>query len=136
VLCHSSFLLVSETMSRRNSKRRLRNRSAPHDSIFRSQNAQVGRKKMQLCRQVQEALAWALGTTIQDELLVDCSIADVQPLPGGNRLLVKVSVPSDLPPDEVEERLAKLAPALRAEAAQAITRRKAPELVFLPIPVG
>lgn len=89
---------------------------------------------MQLCRQVQEALSWALGTTIRDDRLSACSIMDVEPLPGGNRLLVTVSVPSDLPLSEVEERLAAAAPAMRVEVAQAITRRKVPELVFLTIP--
>lgn len=89
---------------------------------------------MQLCRQVREALTWALGTTIRDDRLADCSIADVEPLPGGNRLLVKVSVPPDVPLSEMADRLTAAGPALRTEVAQAITRRKAPELVFVPIP--
>jgi len=91
---------------------------------------------MQLCRQVQEALSWALGTTIHDDRLADCTIADVEPMPGGNRLLVKVSVPADLSLSEINERLAKATPALRTEVAEAITRRKAPELVFVVVPTG
>jgi ribosome-binding factor A len=71
---------------------------------------------------------------MRDERLVYCSIATVQPLPGGNRLLVKVAVPLDLPIEKVAEQLTVAAPALRSEVAQAITRRKAPELVFLPVP--
>jgi ribosome-binding factor A len=89
---------------------------------------------MQLCRQVHEALTWALGSSTRDERLAYCTIADVQPLAGGNRMLVKVSVPRDLSLDEIAEQLAVAAPALRTEVAQAITRRKAPELVFLPVP--
>jgi ribosome-binding factor A len=89
---------------------------------------------MQLCRQVQEALTWALGTATRDEQLSYCSVESVEPLPGGNRLLVKVSVPPDLPLGEMAERLATATPALRTEVAQAITRRKAPELVFLAVP--
>jgi ribosome-binding factor A len=91
---------------------------------------------MQLCRQVQEALIWALGAAVRDELLACCSIADAQPLPGGNRILVTVSVPADVSVCAVAERLAHSAPVLRTEVAQAITRRKAPELVFLPVPAG
>jgi ribosome-binding factor A len=90
---------------------------------------------MQLCRQVQEALTWALGTAIRDDQLSDCSIMEVEPLPGGNRLLVKVSAPNDLTMSEIEERLTAAAPALRVEVAQAITRRKVPELVFVAIPI-
>jgi ribosome-binding factor A len=88
---------------------------------------------MQLCRQVQEALSWALGTTIRDDWLSLCSVAGVEPLPGGNRLMVTVSVPSDLQLSEVEERLVSAASTLRAEVAQAITRRKVPELLFVAI---
>jgi ribosome-binding factor A len=90
---------------------------------------------MQLCRQVQEALTWALGTTIRDDRLSDCSIVEVEALPGGNRLLVRVSVPSDLSLSEVQERLTAAGPVLRVEVAQAITRRKVPELVFVAISV-
>lgn len=86
---------------------------------------------MQLCRQVQEALTWALGTTIHDDLLSYCAIVDVESLPGGNRLLVKVGVPSDLSLSDVQKQLSLVAPALRTEVAQSITRRKAPELVFV-----
>ena len=56
-------------------------------------------------------------------------------MPGGNRLLVKVGVPPDLAAGEVSRRLAAAAPALRTEVAQAITRRKVPELVYLPVPL-
>jgi hypothetical protein len=57
-------------------------------------------------------------------------------LPGGNRLLVKVGVPPDVPITDVAASLAAAAPALRAEVAQSITRRKAPELVYLPVSIG
>jgi ribosome-binding factor A len=89
---------------------------------------------MQLCRQVHEALTWALGSSTRDELLAYCTIVDVQPLTGGNRMLVKVRVPPDLQIADITRQLAIAAPALRTEVAQAITRRKAPELVFLPVP--
>jgi ribosome-binding factor A len=82
---------------------------------------------------VQEALTWALGS-VGNQRLAYCSIADVEPLPGGNRLLVKVSVPPNLPVTAIAADLTAAAPGLRTEVAQAVTRRKAPELVFLPVP--
>jgi ribosome-binding factor A len=101
---------------------------------FEPANAQVGRKKMQLCRQVHEALIWTLGTATNDERLSYCTVVDVEPLPGGNRLLVKVGVPPDLWVSDIAEQLEIAAPTLRTEVAQSITRRKAPELIFVPVP--
>jgi len=103
-------------------------RRLPVDSV------QAGRKKLQLCRQVQHALMWALGSSHSEDVLAYCSVEAVEPLPGGNRMLVKISVPSDISLATVNERLAHSAPALRAEVAQAITRRKVPELLFMPVP--
>jgi ribosome-binding factor A len=104
--------------------------------LFEAPTRRPHRKTLQLCRQVREALTWVLGSATGDERLAACSIEAVEPLPGGNRLLVKVGVPPDVPTIEVSQRLAAAAPALRTEVAQAITRRKVPELVFLPIPVA
>jgi ribosome-binding factor A len=106
-------------MSRRKSRRRLQ---------------QSRRKTLQLCAQVREALSWVLGSTIKDDRLTPCQIEAVEPLPGGNRLLVKVVVPPDLDVAEVTDRLVVAAPALRSEVAHSITRRKVPELVYLAVP--
>lgn len=77
---------------------------------------------------------WVLGSATGDDRLAACSVEAVEPLPGGNRLLVKVGVPPDLPAHEVNARLTAAAPALRAEVARSITRRKVPELVYLTVP--
>ena len=89
---------------------------------------------MQLCAQVREALIWVLGSTIKDDRLTPCQIEAVEPLSGGNRLLVKVVVPPDLNVADVNDRLAAAASALRTEVVQSITRRKAPALVYLAVP--
>ena len=107
---------------------------APIDALFQVPAWRPDRKALQLARQVREALSWVLGSATGDDRLAACSIEAVEPLPGGNRLLVTVGVPPDLPAGEVSERLAAAAPALRAEVAQSITRRKVPELVYLAIP--
>jgi ribosome-binding factor A len=102
----------------------------------RPRRGQSQHKTLQLCAQVREALSWVLASTIKDDRLIPCQIESVEPLSGGNRLLVKVVVPPDLNVTEVNDRLAAAAPALRSEVAQSITRRKVPELVYLAVPVG
>ena len=100
----------------------------------RPRRGQSNRKVLQLCAQVREALCWVLGSAIKDDRLTPCQIAAVEPLPSGNRLLVKVVVPPILNVAEVNGRLAAAAPVLRSEVAQSITRRKVPELVYLAVP--
>lgn len=107
--------------------------------MFRRSRSRFGRpeapsrKLLQLCRQVHEALSWVLGSIHDDDRLVMCSIDAVVPLPGNNRLMVRVHVPNDIPLVEAADLLARVAPALRVEVAQSITRRKVPELVFIPV---
>jgi ribosome-binding factor A len=109
---------------------------APINPLFQAPSWRPDRKALQLARQVREALSWVLGSATGDDRLAACSVEAVEPLPGGNRLLVKVGVPPDLPASEVTERLAAAAPVLRSEVAQSITRRKVPELVYLAIPTA
>jgi ribosome-binding factor A len=122
-------------MSRRHSHRLFAPEpGAPANPLFQAPAWRPDRKALQLARQVREALMWVLGSATGDDQLAACSVEAVEPLPGGNRLLVKVGVPPDLSASEVSQRLAAAAPALRVEVAQAITRRKVPELVYLAIP--
>jgi ribosome-binding factor A len=124
-------------MSRRHSLRRIvLPAGAPDSSRFPPPERRPDRKALQLSAQVRDALTWVLGSATGDDRLAACSVEGVEPLPGGNRLLVKVGVPPDLPLSEVSSALAAAAPILRSEVAQSITRRKAPELVYLPVPAG
>jgi len=122
-------------MSRRHSHGRPEP-ARPDNPLLRAPTWRPDRKALQLARQVREALMWVLGSATGDEQLAACSVEAVEPLPGGNRLLVKVGVPPDLAASEVSQRLAAAAPALRVEVAQAITRRKVPELVYLTVPAS
>jgi ribosome-binding factor A len=99
-------------------------------------NRAPDRKLLQLCSQIQETLIWVLGSVSNDDILPVCSVIGVEPLPGNNRLLVKIGVPNDISLESASQALAKATNALRAEVAQSITRRKAPELVFLPLRTG
>ncbi len=93
----------------------------------------VDRKALQLCHQVAETL---------DEVLAECGdgvlqalrVLDVEPAPDASRLLVTVAI--DSPPDEglnlrnVHDHLVRASGHLRSEVAGAITRKRAPVLVY------
>lgn len=87
----------------------------------------AGHKDQQLCRQVQRALSLALEGD-----LGDVSIADVRPLAGCARLLVEVVIPETASVPEVLARLRERSGALRAQVARSISRKRAPELTFVP----
>lgn len=92
------------------------------------------RKTLQLCRQVERALTYALAESNND-LLLDIQLEGVQPAPDASHLLVKVSTRSDKPLD-VLVALQADGPRLRTACAEAITRRKAPELFFQIVQPG
>jgi ribosome-binding factor A len=60
-------------------------------------------------------------------------VEDVSPAPDCGRLLVHVIVPGNLPVADVLSALDREIPRLRAEVAAAITRKRAPELCFIPV---
>jgi ribosome-binding factor A len=91
-----------------------------------------GRKALQLCRQVAEALAAAFAGC-GDDVLTGLQVVSVTPAPNAGRLLVTVAAaPSAAERDAavVREHLHRATGLLRSEVAAAIHRRKTPELVF------
>src|SRR5215204_2030178 len=93
-------------------------------------------KALQLCRQVQRILTLELGGFGGDEVLRDVYVVDVIPAAGSSQLLVQISVPPHVSVVDVLERLERAAPKLRAAVATAITRKRAPELSFIPVVAG
>lgn len=94
-------------------------------------------KTRQLCRQVERALNLALGGECNDDLLRELLVESVVPFPNASRLLARVVVPKhldDVPLADVMARLNVAAPLLRRLVAQAITRKRAPELSFVSVP--
>ena len=83
------------------------------------------RKCLQLCGQAQEALTLALADC-RDNSLTGCTVLSVEPWPDSSRLLVTV-VPND---DNTLPALEGAKGWLRSQIAQAIHRRKTPDLVF------
>jgi ribosome-binding factor A len=89
------------------------------------------RKARQLCGQVADTLSLVLGQG-GDEVLQGLYVASVEPAPDASRLLVTVgSLPAEgLDPVAVHEHLERHSARLRGEVAAAITRRKAPTMVY------
>jgi len=97
-----------------------------------SSGRQSERKARQFCRQVQRALNLALADRHADDGLNELFVEDVSPAPDSGHLLVHVVIPADRPVADVLGALRRDAPRLRSEVAAAITRKRAPELSFVP----
>ena len=90
------------------------------------------RKAQQLCQQVAETLSLVLSGEFGEELS-DLRIVAVTPAPDATQLLVLVApafADRLLDPNVVMARLMAAAGQLRSEVARAITRRRAPKLLF------
>lgn len=85
------------------------------------------RKLEQLCKQVEHALQIAFPTV---RVPSDAYISSVVPAPNAGRLRVMVGVPANCDHAPVTAELERCRGYLRTEVAQAISRRRAPELVF------
>ncbi len=91
-----------------------------------------GRKALQLCGQVADALR-ALLPGLADEVLQNLSVLSVEPAPNTGRLLVTVAAPATA--DVTDRRtaaghLTRAIGRIRSEVASAVHRRRAPELTF------
>jgi ribosome-binding factor A len=90
------------------------------------------RKAYQLCHQVADTLSLVLSGEFGDELR-DLRVVAVTPAPDASQLLVLVAPAvegSSLDPNAVAVKLAAAAGRLRSEVAKAITRKRAPKLLF------
>ena len=98
-----------------------------------SSGRQAERKARQFCRQVQRALNLALADRHADDGLNELFVEEVSPAPDCGHLLVHVVVPAERPVAEALSALRSDATRLRSEVAAAITRKRAPELSFVPV---
>lgn len=90
------------------------------------------RKTRQLCSQVAQALAQILAGEFDDDLLLGLTVLAVEPAPNESQLLVILQSDQADPAvrEEVLHRLSQATGFLRAEIAAAITRKRAPQLLF------
>jgi ribosome-binding factor A len=87
-------------------------------------------KDLQLCRQVFDALTYALFE-LDDPVIAELALASVVPAPSSARVLVTlVPTRDDIDPEVALDRARELAGELREEVAAEVTRRRVPELVF------
>jgi ribosome-binding factor A len=106
------------------------------DAMFGGETAPVDRKTQQLCRQVERVLGMLFAGELADDVLCTLTVMDVLPAPNASRLQVLLTPSGDLLESEesVRERLEKARPFLRSQVAQAIQRKKAPELLLALVP--
>jgi ribosome-binding factor A len=97
-----------------------------------SQGRQGPRKAQQFCRQVQRALNLALADRYEDDGLNELFVDDVTPAPDCGHLLVHVVVPANRSVTDALSSLRQDASRLRSEVAMTISRKRAPELAFVP----
>ena len=103
----------------------------------RSSGRHAQRKAQQFCRQVQRALNLALENRNVGDGINGLFVEDVSPAPDCGRLLVHVVIPGGCPVADAISALRRDTPRLRSEVAMEITRKRAPELTFVPaLPEG
>ncbi len=104
----------------------------PRESARGHSHKKTNRHARQLCRQVAETLGGVLASD-NDDVLRNLQVVAVVPAPDASRLLVTVGAPpgfGNVNPADVLARLGRASGKLRCEVAAAITRKKAPVLVY------
>jgi len=87
-------------------------------------------RDLQLCRQVFDALTYALAE-IDDPNVDDLALAQVMPAPSAARMqVILVAMRDDIDHDVALASLREHADELREEVAAEITRARVPELVY------
>jgi ribosome-binding factor A len=104
-----------------------------NESAGRSSDRQAQRKAQQFCRQVQRALNLALAEHTLEDGIGGLFVDEVSPAPDCGRLLVHVFIPSGRSVAEAIGALRRRAADLRSEVAAETTRKRAPELCFIPV---
>ncbi len=90
-------------------------------------------KATQLCKQVAETLSLVLTGEFDDELLQSLHVVSVDPAPDASQLAVTLRADiggGQFDSQEILSRLTAVTGRLRAEVASAITRKRAPKLLF------
>jgi ribosome-binding factor A len=105
-------------------------------SVSHSHNRKVERKTGQFCRQVQRALNLALADSGPLDLPCELFVDEVSPGSDCGHLLVHIVVPDGYSVVDAMNALRRDASRLRSEVAMAISRKRAPELYFVPVSAG
>ena len=96
----------------------------------RDRHGRRGHKDLQLCRQVHDALTYALAE-LDDPMIDELVLVSVMPAPSAARVQVTLAPSRDgIDHDAALARLHEVAPELREEVAAEVSRRRVPELRF------
>ena len=102
-------------------------------AFFEPRNeARAERKVQQLCREVQRTLSYAFGS-VKDDKLRDLIVMSVEAAPDASRLLVTLCPSAgrlDVDVRVLMDRIEAVRGVLRREVAEAIQRKRTPELAF------
>lgn len=102
--------------------------------FFRQRYRGIDSKALRLCSQVADTLSLVLSGNFADETLHSLEVVAVQPAPNARRLMVVVrprpDIASSVTPEEILAKLESINGVLRTEIARAISRRKAPSLLY------
>lgn len=103
--------------------------------MHRDSRGPRGHKDLQVCRQVYDALSFALAE-LDDPLIDELVLVEVTPAPSAARVQVTLA-PSHarIDRDAALARLREYADELREEVAAEVSRRRVPELAFRIEPV-
>lgn len=113
----------------------LRDNASPEDgadprTVFQEKSYRGNRKALQLCRQVQRSLTYALSE-LEDDVLASLYVESVDPAPNDKHLMVTVSpLDAEISPEDVLSKLHFVMGRLRSEIARDINRKRVPELSF------
>jgi ribosome-binding factor A len=97
------------------------------------EDRRASRKARQLARQAEHALRFALSESAKAELQ-SAVVLMVEPAPDATRLAVTIRPGEGVEATAIEEALEHAAPYLRRAVTEAITRKRAPTLVFYVVP--
>jgi len=137
-VCHHNYFSRNFAMTRNRQVRRttdqtVANQNRPAATSSRRSEGAADRKTLQLCRQVEQTLHLVLSGECPDEVIQSLLVESVTPAPNASQLLVSVrQAASDEPvsTSEILARLAEFEGPLRFAVASAITRKRAPKLLF------
>jgi ribosome-binding factor A len=96
----------------------------------------ANRKTRMLCSQVADCLQLILESGIGDEDLQEAVLHEVEPFPDAGTLRITIAIPGTEDPARVHAALGRASGYLRSEVARAISRKRAPQLVFRLIVEG
>jgi ribosome-binding factor A len=102
----------------------------PRTAFAERSEKKTKRKALQLCGEAARTLSYALAWETGDDLLGLLQVESVVPAPNCARLLVTVSATGDVAIDMILDRLRRGTGKFRALIAEAVHRRRVPELAF------